>query len=61
MIESRNSSGQELGYQGLYNIFSRAFSKDAKAYSDKIFSLYTEWIGDAVPDDDQTILIMSRN
>ncbi|HAE40528.1 MAG TPA: hypothetical protein DCG57_18130 [Candidatus Riflebacteria bacterium] len=61
MVESRNPSGQELGYSGLYQLFLANYDNDAAIYYEKIQSAYRTWLGGLAPGDDLTILILACN
>ncbi|PKL44612.1 MAG: hypothetical protein CVV41_04410 [Candidatus Riflebacteria bacterium HGW-Riflebacteria-1] len=58
MVESRNDSGSELGYDGLYELFVRNFDKDASIYYQNIMTAYSKWLGQAVVGDDMTLIVM---
>ncbi|MFZ5949358.1 MAG: SpoIIE family protein phosphatase [Candidatus Rifleibacteriota bacterium] len=58
MVESRNSKGEELGYSGLYSLLRRSYSFDASIYYQQIMHSYRQWLGDAVPGDDMTMIVM---
>ncbi len=58
MVESRNQSGSELGYQGLFEIFLSSYDPDAQKYYEKIMKNYLQWLGGSEPGDDMTMLIL---
>ncbi len=58
MVESRNEKGEELGYNGLYELFLAGFDKDAATYYQNVMNSYQKWLGNAVPGDDVTLIFM---
>lgn len=61
MVESRNSSGKELGYSGLYEIFLASFDHDSAKFYDRIQATYRRWLDGADPGDDLTVMLMVCN
>jgi serine phosphatase RsbU (regulator of sigma subunit) len=61
MVESRNKTGHELGYQGLYEIFLSSYNADAEIYYNNIYETYANWLGDVEAGDDLTVIIMVCN
>lgn len=61
MVESRNSSGKELGYSGLYEIFLTSFDSDSAIFYDRIQTAYRRWLDGSDPGDDLTVLLMVCN
>ncbi len=58
MVESRNESDTELGYQGLFDLFLACYDKDATTYYNNIMASYQKWLGQAVAGDDITLIVM---
>ena len=61
MVESRNESGTELGYEGLYQIFLNSFDSDAQKYYENIMKNFFSWLGKSDPGDDLTVLVTVCN
>lgn len=61
MVESRNESGRELGYDGLYDIFLKSYDDDAEKYYENISQSYLTWLGGMEAGDDLTIVIAVCN
>jgi hypothetical protein len=61
MVESRNPAGQELGYEGLYEIFLQAYDENAEKYYEKISEIYQAWLDGMKPGDDLTLVIAVCN
>lgn len=59
MVESRNQTGRELGYQGLYEIFLSSYDENAEKFYQKINNTYHSWLKGCEVGDDLTILIMT--
>jgi len=59
MVESRNPTGRELGYQGLYDIFLSSYNEDAEKFYQRINDSYRRWLSACEAGDDLTILIMT--
>lgn len=57
MVESRNHTGNELGYNGLHEIFLNSFDEDATVYYENIFRNFSSWLGDSDAGDDLTVMI----
>lgn len=58
MVESRNETGCELGYQGLFQLFATCYDLDAAVYYRKIMTAYENWLGNASAGDDMTLIVM---
>ncbi len=61
MVESRNEEGQELGYDGLYEIFLESYDENAEKYYENISQTYKNWLGGMEAGDDLTIVIAVCN
>lgn len=61
MVESRNETGQELGYEGLYEIFLRSYHEDAEKFYENINRNYNEWLKGMEVGDDLTVVIAVCN
>ncbi len=61
MVESRNESGNELGYKGLHGIFKDSYDLNAEKFYDNIYRNYLSWLGNAEPGDDLTVLVIVCN
>lgn len=59
MVESRNHTGRELGYQGLYDIFLSSYNEDAEKFYQQINTTYQQWLNGCEVGDDLTILVMT--
>lgn len=57
MVEARNETGTELGYDGLYEIFLKAYDSDAEKYYQNISQKFHEWLGSCNPGDDLTVVL----
>lgn len=58
IIETRDPSGKELGYERFKQILLDSWDSDAKVYYNNIYSHYTAHLGDQPAQDDVTLLIM---
>ncbi|NLF95602.1 MAG: SpoIIE family protein phosphatase [Candidatus Riflebacteria bacterium] len=60
IIETMNSQGREIGYEGFKQILLESYDLDARKYYDNIYGRYLKWLGDNQPQDDLTIIILVR-
>ena len=61
IVETRNSKGEEIGYERLQQIFVDCWNLDAETYYQNIFDTYLEHLGDEDPQDDLTMVILVFN
>lgn len=60
LVEARNDSGKELGYENLFAIFVRSFHPDAHEFYSNIMKEFRDWLGDSIAGDDITLIVMVR-
>ncbi len=60
IVEARNDKGQELGYDGLFNLLADCYHIDAAEYYEKIMRTWRNWLGTARPGDDLTMIVLVR-
>ncbi len=60
IIEAFNPEGREIGYEGFKQMLLECYDSDAGVFYDNIFRRYTQWLGGQQPQDDLTIIILSR-
>ncbi len=58
IVESRDRSGKEIGYEGLQQILVESYDTDPAVYYQNIFARYTSHIGGQEAQDDLTFIIM---
>ncbi|NCB37277.1 MAG: HAMP domain-containing protein [Erysipelotrichia bacterium] len=58
IVESRNSNGEEIGYEGLQKILCKSYSTDPQVYYQNILDEYNTHIKAQKAQDDLTIIIM---
>jgi len=59
-VEARNETGQELGYEGLFNLVAGCYHVDASEYYAEIMRAWQKWLGSAQPGDDLTMIVLVR-
>lgn len=59
IVESRDRSGREIGYEGLQQILVESYDADPAVYYQNIFARYTRHIGGQEAQDDLTFIIMT--
>ena len=59
-VEARNDRGQELGYEGLFNLAADCYHVDAAEYYERIMRAWRNWLGTAEPGDDLTMIVLVR-
>ena len=60
IIETMNSEGREIGYDGFKQMLLESYDPDARKYYDNIYGRYLKWLGENQPQDDLTIIILIR-
>ncbi|HMM60185.1 MAG TPA: SpoIIE family protein phosphatase, partial [Candidatus Rifleibacterium sp.] len=60
IVEARNDKGQELGYDGLFNLLADCYHIDAAEYYENIMRTWRSWLGTARPGDDLTMIVLVR-
>ncbi|PKL45978.1 MAG: hypothetical protein CVV42_18130 [Candidatus Riflebacteria bacterium HGW-Riflebacteria-2] len=60
IIETMNSEGREIGYDGFKQILLESYDIDATRYYENIYSRYIRWLGENQPQDDLTLIILVR-
>lgn len=60
IIEAMNPEGREIGYEGFKQLLLECHDADVRTYYDNIFRRYMQWLGGQQPQDDLTIIILSR-
>lgn len=58
IIEVQNPAGQELGYERFKEILSASYSNNAQEYYNAVFAAYVKWLGNGLPQDDLTMIIV---
>ncbi len=58
IVESRDRSGREIGYEGLQQMLVESYNTDPAMYYQNIFARYTSHIGGQEAQDDLTFIIM---
>lgn len=58
IVESRDSAGQEIGYDGLQKLLCEAYDPDPAIYYQNIFNFYVRHIAGQDAQDDLTLIIM---
>ncbi len=61
IIETINSAGKEIGYDGFRQMLLDCYDPDARCFYDKVFMRYLQWLGNRRPQDDVTLIILVRN
>ena len=60
IVEAKNSKDEMLGYDALFDIFKQAYHADPEKYYENIYAKYLEYIKGLEPQDDMTIVIITR-
>jgi HAMP domain-containing protein/predicted regulator of Ras-like GTPase activity (Roadblock/LC7/MglB family) len=58
IIESKNKSGEMIGFNNLKSIALKAYHQDPEIFYKNIYNQYIDWAGK--PDDDTTIIVILR-
>ena len=61
IVETRNSAGEELGYEGFKAMLLKAWNIDSESYYNNIYQAYLNHLGDEAPQDDLTIIVATFN
>ncbi|MBU1105074.1 MAG: SpoIIE family protein phosphatase [Candidatus Riflebacteria bacterium] len=60
IIETMNTDGREIGYEGFKQMLLDCYDADASRYYDNVYSSYIKWLGTNEPQDDLTLIILIR-
>ncbi|MBU1105563.1 MAG: SpoIIE family protein phosphatase [Candidatus Riflebacteria bacterium] len=58
IVEARNSSGEELGYDDIKTLLKNCWNEDAEVFYNSVFQAYMNHIGDESAQDDLTVVIL---
>lgn len=60
IVEAKNTRDEMIGYDALFEIFKEAYHADPEKYYENIYARYLEHIKGLEPQDDMTIVIITR-
>ncbi len=60
IVEAKNTKDEMIGYDALFEIFKQAYHADPEKYYENIYARYLEHIKGLEPQDDMTIVIITR-
>lgn len=60
IIEARNSSGDEIGYERFQQMLQRNWSPDSERFYEAMLTEYQSWIGVEPAQDDMAMIFICR-
>ncbi|GAB4277061.1 MAG: hypothetical protein Kow0029_19530 [Candidatus Rifleibacteriota bacterium] len=60
IIETSNSEGREIGYDGFQRMLLESFDMNSEIYYQNVYARYLEWLGNGSAQDDLTIIILTH-
>ncbi len=58
IIETTNSKGEEIGYDGFKKILLESYDQNAEKFYNNVYERYCQWLGDFPPQDDLTLVFL---